>query len=470
MVYKKVQKSLGDCSIQKKQSQINPSAVVRQEQKDSSSAKVTNTNIPSQAQRDVIRRSIFDAGVKTVQTKLIIGQPGDKYEQEADQVAAQVVNQINSPASAQPALNENIQENTLQMKPSIQLQAGGGDITATSDLESAIAQARGGGQSLADNIREPMEQAFGADFSRVRIHTSSQADQLNRSIQAKAFTTGQDVFFRQGEYKPGSRGGQELLAHELTHVVQQTQEAIQPCYLIQRTLKSEEEIKTKFNEQEKKLLDKAREMFNIAMSKKKGNITDLIAMQTIGDIVEMMAVPTMKALYMQPDNTEVWTNVQFSIGKTKYKEPELDYLVVKDNQIYVLGSVKSNSKAFKAKTDREMYTQLRDYTTVKNKNIKKIFEEKSKTNELEVTYTVITNGENEGEEKKINWQDFQKMPENSEKLLIDLITPSEEGKVSKIQKMTSWNLDDLKQWLALGNKDYEKLYKSQNMANEKSEG
>jgi len=66
-----------------------------------------------------------------------------------------------------------------------------------------------------------MEGAFGADFSGVRVHTDRTSDQLNQSIQAKAFTTGQDVFFRQGAYEPGSRGGQELLAHELTHVEQQ---------------------------------------------------------------------------------------------------------------------------------------------------------------------------------------------------------------------------------------------------------
>ncbi len=70
-------------------------------------------------------------------------------------------------------------------------------------------------------------QAFGADFSGVRVHTDAQAHQLNQSIQAKAFTTGQDVFVRQGAYEPGSRGGQELLAHELTHVVQQKGEVVQ---------------------------------------------------------------------------------------------------------------------------------------------------------------------------------------------------------------------------------------------------
>ncbi|MFN6526485.1 DUF4157 domain-containing protein [Nostoc sp. ChiSLP03a] len=111
-------------------------------------------------------------------------------------------------------------EEELQMKPMVQRQANAG-MAAAPDLEASINQARGGGQLMADNIREPMEVAFGADFSKVKVHTDGQSDQLNRSIQARAFTTGQDVFFRSGEYNPGSRGGQELLAHELTHVVQQ---------------------------------------------------------------------------------------------------------------------------------------------------------------------------------------------------------------------------------------------------------
>ncbi|MBD2514355.1 DUF4157 domain-containing protein [Nostoc sp. FACHB-973] len=118
------------------------------------------------------------------------------------------------------------EEEELQMKPMVQRQAKGG-MAANPDLEASINQARGSGQPMADNIREPMEQAFGADFSGVKVHTDGQSDELNQSIQARAFTTGQDVFFRQGEYNPGSRGGQELLAHELTHVVQQNGEAVQ---------------------------------------------------------------------------------------------------------------------------------------------------------------------------------------------------------------------------------------------------
>jgi hypothetical protein len=66
-----------------------------------------------------------------------------------------------------------------------------------------------------------MEQAFRSDFGGVRVHTDQQADQLNRSVQAKAFTIGSDIYFRKGNYGPSSAGGQELLAHELTHVVQQ---------------------------------------------------------------------------------------------------------------------------------------------------------------------------------------------------------------------------------------------------------
>jgi hypothetical protein len=88
-------------------------------------------------------------------------------------------------------------------------------------IEHSIDQARSGGQRLDAGLRRQMESSFGADFGNVRIHADADADQLSRSLSARAFTTGQDVFFRQGEYAPGSTAGRELLAHELTHVVQQ---------------------------------------------------------------------------------------------------------------------------------------------------------------------------------------------------------------------------------------------------------
>lgn len=94
-------------------------------------------------------------------------------------------------------------------------------------VERSIDQARGGGQGLDHRTRGQMESAFGADFSGVRVHTDSHADGLSHALSARAFATGHDVFFRQGEYSPGSSTGRELLAHELTHVVQQTGNGLQ---------------------------------------------------------------------------------------------------------------------------------------------------------------------------------------------------------------------------------------------------
>jgi hypothetical protein len=118
-------------------------------------------------------------------------------------------------------------QTNLQTKSLTQIDENWNSGEATTDLESSIQSARGSGQSLDPNLQAKMGQAMGADFSDVKIHTDSLSDQLNKSIQAKAFTTGQDLFFGQGEYEPNSRGGQELIAHELTHVVQQNAGAVQ---------------------------------------------------------------------------------------------------------------------------------------------------------------------------------------------------------------------------------------------------
>jgi Domain of unknown function (DUF4157) len=100
-------------------------------------------------------------------------------------------------------------------------------MAVSPEIESSIQQARGSGQPLAESIRNPMEQAFGTDFSGVRVHTDERSDRLNRSVQAKAFTTKQDIFFRDNFYKPNSQEGQKLIAHELTHIVQQNGDVVQ---------------------------------------------------------------------------------------------------------------------------------------------------------------------------------------------------------------------------------------------------
>ncbi|MCA1598938.1 MAG: DUF4157 domain-containing protein, partial [Chloroflexi bacterium] len=89
------------------------------------------------------------------------------------------------------------------------------------DLSSRINSNRGGGSPLDDTTRTGMEAAFGLSLGDVRVHTDGEADALNRSVSAKAFTTGSDIFFSTGAYAPGSRHGNELLGHELTHVAQQ---------------------------------------------------------------------------------------------------------------------------------------------------------------------------------------------------------------------------------------------------------
>jgi hypothetical protein len=78
-----------------------------------------------------------------------------------------------------------------------------------------------GGRGLAPEVRGPLESAFGSDFSAVNVHTDANAAQLARDVQATAFTHGNNIYFSPGAYNPGSAQGQHLLAHELTHVVQQ---------------------------------------------------------------------------------------------------------------------------------------------------------------------------------------------------------------------------------------------------------
>lgn len=172
------------------------------------------------------------ASAPVVQTKLMVGSSGDLYEREADRVARQVVTQLHSQRSTSLPGSEATQAGMGSAEAvHRQLDAGasgtvdGGEVAP--QVESSIRRTQSGGQPLPTPTRSAMEQAFGADFSGVRIHHSQQADALNRAIDARAFTSGQNIYFRQGEFNPGNVEGQGLLAHELTHVVQQSQGQLQ---------------------------------------------------------------------------------------------------------------------------------------------------------------------------------------------------------------------------------------------------
>jgi hypothetical protein len=169
-----------------------------------------------------------------LQAKLLVAPASDQYERDADRVANEVVQQLNAPISLTLQQTYPIQRQTmppqkeeLKRKPLLQRWSSTGGTTATPELEKSIQRAHGRGQPLANDLREPMERAFGANFGNVRVHTDAHADYLNQSIRAKAFTMGQDIFFRQRAYEPGSRDGQTLLAHELSHVVQQRENIVQ---------------------------------------------------------------------------------------------------------------------------------------------------------------------------------------------------------------------------------------------------
>ena len=89
------------------------------------------------------------------------------------------------------------------------------------DVDAAIARSRGRGGALDAGVRNRLAPALDDALADVRVHTDDHADALARAVSARAFTTGADVFFARGEYRPGTSSGDSLLAHELTHVVQQ---------------------------------------------------------------------------------------------------------------------------------------------------------------------------------------------------------------------------------------------------------
>ena len=177
-----------------------------------------------------------------IQAKLTVSHPNDPYEQEADRVANAVMHQAEPTVERQPIKPEDEEQlqravpasNTRQpmnLEDEEQLQRAGSTadaIEVTPETETQINALRGQGQPLPDSVRSFMEPRFGADFSQVRVHTDASAGELAQRIQAQAFTVGQDVVFASGQYAPHSDAGKYLLAHELTHVVQQGYAHIQP--------------------------------------------------------------------------------------------------------------------------------------------------------------------------------------------------------------------------------------------------
>ena len=158
--------------------------------------------------------SPFPAGIQ-VQAQLETTAPGDALEREADSMADTVLQKIET-GSLGAVLSP-----SFSTRPSISA-SGGSSVSISSHMESRLLSSQGGGHALPGQLRSQMEGAFGQGFSDVRIHADSSAAELNRSIGAKAFTYGNDIYFNAGQYRPETADGMHLLAHELTHTVQQS--------------------------------------------------------------------------------------------------------------------------------------------------------------------------------------------------------------------------------------------------------
>jgi hypothetical protein len=159
---------------------------------------------------------------RVVQAKMAVSSPTDSYEIEAERVADEFVSRsYDSTGTEAPEIHDSNAHQISRRITGGGLASGEAGLETTDQTASEISRATSGGVALDTDTRGRFEAGLGADLSRVRIHADGQSDKLCRSLSAQAFTTGSDVFFSSGQFQPGTKTGDHLLAHELTHVVQQ---------------------------------------------------------------------------------------------------------------------------------------------------------------------------------------------------------------------------------------------------------
>lgn len=184
-----------------------------------------DTSATTRFAHDFSRIPVHSKAPVMLQAKLRVNTPGDSYEQEADRVAEQVTKMPESQVQRACACgggcpgcqNEQAAPERLQMK-SVQASNTAG-IESPSIVNDVL---RSSGQPLDPSTRAFMESRFGHNFSQVRLHTDARAVESTNALSARAYTIGQDIAFGAGQYLPDLKEGRRLLAHELTHVVQQS--------------------------------------------------------------------------------------------------------------------------------------------------------------------------------------------------------------------------------------------------------
>lgn len=146
---------------------------------------------------------------------LPVSEPSDPAEREADAIADRLFPSGGSAASGvTPAIGA---ASGLARRKA----EGGGCASCGGRAQAAIGIGTGSGKPLPRGVRTEMESGFGADFSSVRVHTGPEAARVSRSLNARAFAFGNDIFFADGAFDPDTKSGKNLLAHELTHTIQQ---------------------------------------------------------------------------------------------------------------------------------------------------------------------------------------------------------------------------------------------------------
>jgi hypothetical protein len=170
-------------------------------------------------------QAIEPAALAPVQpATLTVGHAFDPAEAEADRVADRVLARLRNSADAQHdhdhegAAGHDVQRSAAPSDESV-VGVEGGALPA--GLSARVEDKRRSGAELDDGVRARMESAFETDLSDVRVHTDSESGELSRSMSARAFTTGKDIFFGAGEYAPNTAAGEHTLAHELAHTQQQ---------------------------------------------------------------------------------------------------------------------------------------------------------------------------------------------------------------------------------------------------------
>jgi|GEM_PF-4738523 len=188
------------------------------------------------------------SGVSPVQTKLSVSKPGDPLEREADAMAERVMTMsdpvlgqeesiVNSLLQRQELpeeeeqlqLQEETEEEEFMAQPieeeeeELQLQQHShGDMHKSVPMApSRLDSTREAGRPLPESTRAFMEKRFGTDFRGVRVHTSPESVAMSRGLRAQAFTRDRNIYFNAGTFEPGTSAGRRLIAHELTHVIQQ---------------------------------------------------------------------------------------------------------------------------------------------------------------------------------------------------------------------------------------------------------